>query len=335
MKALVTGASGFIGGHIVDRLLDEGHEVRALVRSTSDTTHLRDREVPLAVGDVTDPPSLEAACEGMDWVFHTAAVVGNYGTWEHYREVGVKGTQNVIDASAKAGVDRFMHLGSIAVYGTRPNGRTYTEDTPYDRKPEGWNHYVREKVLSEELLWKAHDEGKIKATSFRPSVVIGIRDLTAVTRTLSVLRSPLGALSGDGKNRMPCVVVDELAETIVKAASVDKAVGRAYNLSGKEPITQQEAMDLIADAAGIKRKTRKVPERVGLFMAGALEGAYRLFRRKNEPFITRIVVVIAGRDYAIDCSRAEEELGWEGSASYEDAIRRSVAWELEREQKSA
>ncbi len=326
VRALVTGATGFIGGHIVDSLLEQGHDVTALVRPTSDTSHLREREVRLATGDVTDPGSLLAACGGMEWVFHTAAVVGTYGGWEHYRDVAVRGTRNVIDAAAAAGTQRFVHLGSIAVYGTRPRPEPVTEDTAYDEKPERWNHYVREKVLSEKLLWKAHEEGRIRATSIRPSVVVGPRDRNAIPRTLAIIKSPFGALAGRADNRLPTVVVEELSAAIVKAASTDVAIGKAYNLSGSEPITQVEFMRLYADSAGLKPLTRTVPYGVGLTMAGMLEGMYRLARRTNEPFITRIVVAIAGHDYAIDCSRAAADLGWEGKAGYGEAIRRSVEW---------
>lgn len=327
-RALVTGATGFIGGHIVDVLQNQGHDVTALVRATSDTTHLREREVRLATGDVTDPESLRVASAGMDWVFHTAAVVGTYGKWEHFREVGVRGTKNVIDAASSAGASRFIHLGSIAVYGTRPSGVAATEDTPYDERPERWNHYVREKVLSEKLLWKAHAEGRIQATSFRPSVVVGPRDRNAIPRTLSIIKSPLGALAGKASNRLPTVVVEELAAAIAKSADQDVAIGKAYNLSGRDPITQHEFMRLYAEAAGLKPLTRTAPYSVALTMAGTVETLFRLARRKNEPFITRIVVAIAGHDYEIDCSRAAADLGWEGKADYADAIRRSVEWYL-------
>ncbi len=326
MKTLVTGATGFIGGHLVDVLQAAGHDVTALVRPTSDTTHLKQAEARLATGDVTDPASLQEACKGMDWVFHTAAVVGNYGTWSHYRDVGVRGTKNVIDAAATAEVKRFIHLGSIAVYGTRPRGKPFTEDTPFDEKPERWNHYVREKVLSEKLLWKAHDEGRIRATSIRPSVVVGPRDRNAIPRTIAILKSPLGSLAGNGENRLPTVVIEELAEAIARAASADVAIGRAYNLSGKDPITQREFMRLFAEAAGLKPKTRGMPVPVAMSSAAILENAYRLLRRADEPFITRLVVAIAGRDYDINCDRAAADLGWAGTGDYADAIRRSVEW---------
>lgn len=326
MKALVTGATGFIGGHIAEQLVHEGHEVRALVRPTSDTSFLRTLEVQLVTGDVTRPETLDDACRGVDTVFHTAAVVGNYGPWSHFREVGVHGTRNTIDAAARNDVARFVHLGSIAVYGTRAVGTPATEDTPFDERPERWNHYVREKVLSEKLLWKAHREGRIQATSLRPSVVLGPRDRNALGRTLFMIKSPIGAIVGSGENRFPAVVVEDVASVALRAATSEVAIGRAYNVSGRDPITENEYLRLVADAAGVRPLKRRMPMPVVMSTAMLLENAYRLARRKEEPFITRIAVAIAGGDYVIDCSRAAAELGWEGTSDYADAIRRSVEW---------
>jgi len=326
MKALVTGATGFIGSHIAQQLVEQGHEVRAFVRPTSDTTFLRQLEVELVTGDVTRPETLDAACRGVDTVFHTAAVVGNYGTWGHFRDVGVHGTRNTLDAAARNDVARFIHLGSIAVYGTRATGTPVTEDTPFDERPERWNHYVREKVLSEKLLWKAHREGRVQATSLRPSVVLGPRDRNALGRTLFMIRSPLGAIVGSGKSRFPAVVIEDVAAIALKAATSDVAIGRAYNVSGRDPITEEEYLRLVAEAAGLRPLTRRMPMPVVMTTAMLLENAYRLARRKEEPFVTRIAVAIAGGDYVIDCSRAAAELGWEGSSDYADAIRRSVEW---------
>jgi nucleoside-diphosphate-sugar epimerase len=330
MKALVTGASGFIGGHLVDQLQAEGHDVTALVRPTSDTAHLRQVEARLAVGDVTDPASLREAARGQDCVFHTAAIVGTYGRWGDFLEVGVRGTQNMLAAAAANNVPRFVHLSSIAVYGTNPRGRAFDEDLPYEEKPERWNHYVREKVWSEKRVWRANEQGKLQATSIRPSVVIGPRDRAALPRVVSNLRSPTGAIVGNGQNRVPCVVIEELAAAITKAASVDIAIGRAYNLSGAEPITQRQLLDAVAEAAGIKPLRRTVPEWLAMASATSFEAVYRALRRTNEPAVTRIAVVIAGRDYEVDCTRARTELGWEGSADYLDAVRRSVDWEQQQ-----
>jgi nucleoside-diphosphate-sugar epimerase len=296
------------------------------VRPTSDTAHLREVEARLAIGDVTDPASLRLAARGQDCVVHTAAIVGTYGHWRDYLDVGVRGTQNVLDAATANDVPRFVHLGSIAVYGTNPRGRAFRENMPFDEQPERWNHYVREKVWSEKRVWRAHEQRKVQAVSIRPSVVLGPRDRATLPRVLSNLTSLTGAIVGRGDNRVPCVVIEDLAAVIATASTSETAVGRAYNISGAAPITQMELFDAVADAAGIRRLRRKVPEWVAMTSATTFEGVARARRKKKEPAVTRIAVVVAGRDYEVDCSRARAELGWEGSGDYVDAIRRSVEW---------
>lgn len=327
MRALVTGATGFVGGHIVEALAGAGHVVRALVRPTSDRTHLERLGVELAYGDVTRPDSLRRALSGVDAVFHTAALVSAYGRWEPYQRVGVEGTRNVVEAAAELGVERFIHLSSIAVYGfIHTSGRPIDESAPYDESPESWNHYVREKVLSEKVVWEAHDAGRIRATALRPSVVLGARDRNVVTRFMALGPLPVRATIGLGSNRVPCVVVDELADAAVRAATLDVAVGKAYNLSGQRPITQAELLRAFGRAAGCFVLPTWAPTRAVLGAAGLLEAAYRLAGREEEPFLSRLAVAIFGHDYEIDCSRAARELGWEGSADYVDAVRASVTW---------
>ncbi|TMA13225.1 MAG: NAD-dependent epimerase/dehydratase family protein [Deltaproteobacteria bacterium] len=333
MKALVTGASGFIGSYLVKELRVNGHQVTAFCHPGSVTAHLRDPGVTIAAGDVTDPASLLSACKGQDWVFHAAAIVSGYGSWRRFKEVGVEGTKNVIDAAATSAVKRFVHISSIVVYGTRSHGVPLTETMPFDENAERWNHYVRQKVLSEKLLWKAHREGRIQATAVRPSMALGPRDDNVVRRAVSIVKSPLGAIIGAGENRVPCVVVEELAVAIVRAGSSETAIGKAYNLSGSYPITQMEFMRLHAVAAGLKPLTRRLPISVLMAFCTLMEGAYRLVRCKNEPFCTRLALALGGHDYEIDCSRATADLGWKGSASYEDAIRRGVKWYLEHQRR--
>jgi nucleoside-diphosphate-sugar epimerase len=332
LRALVTGASGFIGGHVVEALLAAGHEVVALVRSTSDTALLERLGVELAIGDVTDAESLRRACRGVDCVIHTAAVVSMYGAWEEYRRVGVVGTENMIAAAMDAGVRRFVHLGSIAVYGFRhQKGVVLGEDMPYDEDPEPWNHYVREKMLSEKVVWRAHETGRIGVTSLRPSVVIGPRDRNVVTRMMNLLRLPLNGTIGLGSNQVGCVVVGELAEAAVRAGTLEGAVGRAYNVSGREPITQREIYTHFAKAAGKRLQPFFTPYRVAFAGASIAERLSQLAGRKEEPMLSLISVPIFGQDFSVDSSRAKKEIGWTGAADYEAAIHESVKWHLANE----
>jgi nucleoside-diphosphate-sugar epimerase len=332
VKALVTGATGFIGGHVVDALLASGHEVVALVRPTSDTSLLARPGISLAAGDVTDRDSLDRACRGIDCVIHTAAVVSMYGAWEEYRRVGVVGTENLVDAAAAARVPRFLHLGSIASYGLRHTpGVVLTEDMPYDEDPEPWNHYVREKMLSEKIVWRAHESGRIAATSLRPSVVLGPRDRNVVTRVMNLLRLPFTGTIGFGTNRVGCVVVEELAELVVRAATSSVAIGRAYNVSGRDPITQRELYSLFAKAAGRRVQPFFTQYRVAFAGASIAERLSQLAGRKEEPVLSLISVPIFGQDFLVDSSRARAELGWQGTADYERAVSESVKWYLEHQ----
>ena len=332
MNVLVTGASGFIGGHVAEALRAAGHGVVALVRPTSDRTHLQRLGATFAVGDVTDFPSLLRAARGVSAVVHTAAVVSMYGAWEEYRKVGVLGTQNVVDAAIAAGVPRFVHVGSIAVYGFRhPPGARLHEDLPLDDEPESWNHYVREKVLAENVVWRAQASGRIRVTSLRPSVVIGPRDRNVVTRFMRMLRFPINGTIGLGNNRVGCVVVEDLASLAVRALTQDVTVGKAYNVSGRGLITQRELYRLYAKAAGRTLLPLAAPYGVALAGTMLLEGAYRLAGMKEEPVFAKIGVPIFGKDFTVDCARARADLGFAGDASYERAVTESVKWYLEHQ----
>jgi nucleoside-diphosphate-sugar epimerase len=259
MKAAVTGASGFIGSYLVNELMKQGHHVTALTRSEAALAHIRKKKNTLVIGSVTDPDSVRKLCQGQDCVFHGAAIVSGYGSWDQYYRIGVLGTENVINAAVKLGVERFIHLSSLTVYGTLPHTLPVTESMLFDQQLQKWNHYVRQKILSERLVWSAHNDGRILATVFRPSLVLGPGDRNVVAQTLRYIQSPLRAIIGSGDNLVACVVVDELSRIIVKSALLQSAIGKAYNLSGAKQITQMDYLNLHALAAGLPRLQRKVP----------------------------------------------------------------------------
>lgn len=324
-RILVTGASGFIGGHVCEALIRSGARVRAMVRATSDTSHLDGLDLELCRGELGDAASLQRACEGMDLVIHTAAAVGSFGEWAHFHETGVLGTERLLAAAQQQGVRRFVHVSSIAVYGFRPHGRRLDEDAPFDVRPQRWNHYVREKVMSEESVWAAHAAGKIEATVLRPSVVIGARDRNAVPRMADLLRLPIAGLPGRPELRFPVVTIEDCVAAIVRAAYSEAAAGRAYNVSGARSIALAEIYGLVAKHAGLRAPGLYVPTAVALPLTGALEAVWKLLGKAGEPIATRIAIVLSGYDYDIDCGRAERELGWRADGSYEAAIVAALA----------
>jgi nucleoside-diphosphate-sugar epimerase len=319
-RILVTGASGFIGGHACAALIKTGARVRAMVRASSHTGQLDGLDVEICRADLGDAESLKRACNDVDVVVHTAAAVGSFGEWEHFHEVGVRGTERLIDAAHESGAHRFIHVSSIAAYGLKAHGRRVDETTRFDHDQQPWNHYVREKVMSEEALWKAHDAKKIQATSLRPSVVIGARDRNAIPRLVDLLRLPVTALPGRRTNHFPVVTVEDCVDAIVRSVERDVAIGRAYNVSGSHRIPLSEFFGLIARHAKLRNPGLYLPTALMLPAVGLLEEAWKRLGRAGEPVATRIAIVVSGYDYDIDCSRAERELGWSGAGSYEAAI---------------
>src|SRR3970040_135079 len=126
MRALVRGAGGFTGSHIVERLVAAGDSVRAFVRPTSDVSYLRALGVELAQGDITDPASLSPAMDGINAVYHAAPAVTDWGSWRLFRSVTIEGTRNVLEAAARANAGRFLHVSTDGVYAHSHLGKPVT-----------------------------------------------------------------------------------------------------------------------------------------------------------------------------------------------------------------
>jgi nucleoside-diphosphate-sugar epimerase len=322
LRALVTGASGFIGARLVRELVAGGHDVSGLVRPTSDVAALPP-EVAVVRGDVTDPSSVEAAVAGHDVVFHLAAVVGrDPGGREHHSDVGVRGTEQVIRAAAAGGARRFVHLSSAVVHGAHPGRVVVDEDAPYDERVEPWNHYAWQKIVSEQAVWRAHGAGAIHATVVRPPTVIGPGDPNLVGTMRAVLSSPLGRLASDWDNHMPVVVADELVPAIAELACSDRAVGRAYHLAGGTPLTKRAVLGYFQEF-GLRPLERS---RQANLAVAALALARPLLPGAAVARLEAHARRRAQHDCVLDCSRAAADVGWRGAADVRDAVRRTMEW---------
>src|SRR3989449_793175 len=149
MQVLVTGAAGFLGGHLVDMLVERGDEVRALVRPAEHANHLRTLPgVEVVQGDLTEAASLKRAVQGVQRVYNVAAKTGPWGLEDVYRAINVQGLSDLVHASMDAGVQRIVHTSSITVYGHHLQG-IVTEDDPFSAED---NPYSRTKLAGEKLI---------------------------------------------------------------------------------------------------------------------------------------------------------------------------------------
>lgn len=324
MKALVTGGTGFIGSHVVDRLLEGDDTVRALVRPSSDVSYLKEQGVELVSGDITDPTSLPAAVAGIDVVYHTAAQVSDWGPWREFEAVTIDGTRNVLEAAAQAGVPRFLHVSTDGVYAHRYLGKRITEETPLETRFAFWDYYRRSKVAAERLAWRYHRDGRLTVAVVRPGVVLGERDRATQPGIIAYLRGKGATYLGNGHNRLPYGYAGDVAALCRLAATEEKAAGQAYNAVSQETVTQRELFAAIAEEAGLKVPRRSAPIHLAYAAALAMETISVLGGRRSRPSLTRMAVTMVGGDYLEDASKGERELGWRAETPMREAVRRAA-----------
>ena len=325
---LVTGGTGLLGSHIVEQLRLRGRAVRALVRKGADTGWLRTQGVELVEGDVTDPASLDRACQGIQCIYHAAARVGDWGPWEDFVRITIDGTRNLFDAAERAGVPRFIHVSSISVYGhVNRKGLVVDESAPLGVNVHRWSYYTRAKVVAEQELWRRHREGcKVKYSVIRPSWLYGPRDRATLGRLTKLVREGKAKLLGTGDNRLNVVHAANVAEGCILAADNPAAVGQAYNCSNDGELTQKQYFDMVARSINASPVTKCVPFKVAYTAAFFMEFFGHLFRRKTPPMITRYAVWLMGRDTFFSADKARRELGWKSTIGYKEGIPAAIRW---------
>jgi nucleoside-diphosphate-sugar epimerase len=324
---LVTGATGLLGSHIAERLVQRGDRVRALVRPASNTRFLEALGVELAPGDLDDADSCRRACEGADAVFHSAAKVGDWGTWPEFQSGCIDATRHVAEAALGAGARRLVHISSTSAYG-HPADRDEPIDESHPLGENIWrqDHYTRAKVECERMLWGLAERRSLSLTIIRPSWLYGERDRITFPRLVGQLRAGRMKLVGPGDNPMSAIHAGCVADAAILAADDPGSAGEAYNVTDQGPITQRDFFDLLAGASGASPVRATVPFRLAFAGGSLLESWGRLTRRKQPPFVTRYAAWLLGRRLSYSTAKARGRLGWAPALTYAEAIRRAIDW---------
>lgn len=330
MKVLVTGAAGFLGGHLLDMLLERGDEVRALVRPVEDATRLKSLAgVEVVHGDLTDAESLKRAVKDMQRVYNVAARTGPWGLEKDYTAVNVWGVADLITAAMDAGVQRIVHTSSITVYGHHLHG-IVTEDHPFHAED---NPYSRTKIAGETLLADMVTGCGAPVVIVRPAWIYGPRDNASFGRFVSLVDSGKGFIIGSGKNVVPVVYVRDVAQGLIKAGDAgNHAIGRAYTIADDRRVTQAEYFNMMADFLDVPHIRRHYPY-LALYSAGrAAELLWQaLGRRKSAPPpVTTYGVTLLGGNQEFSIDRARSELGYEPQYDYIRGLSEGVKWYLDQ-----
>lgn len=311
--ALVTGATGLVGMHLVQRLQRDGWQVRALVRDAARAGLLSRADVSLATGDVLEPTGFARAARTCDVVFHTAAVITPRGGWEEYRRPNVEGTRNAV-AAAVAAKARLVHVSSVAVYGANDrysaDGRPTDENAPPGDIP-ATSYYARSKRESEDLVFDAQRSGALWATAVRPCVVYGPYDRQFVPRLARVLRHGFAPVISGGRTTIALVHAANVADGMVRAAQHDGANGNAYNLANDFPLTVEAFYRSAAEGMGTTVRIVSVPMLVARVAVGLFQRVAPLVVGDRFNSVTSASLDFLARDNPFSSDRARRELGWD------------------------
>ena len=320
MNVLVTGGTGFIGGCLCGKLVREGHTVRTLVRDPARAGGLREQGVEIAVGELRDRTTLGAATAGVDTVFHFAAVFRKEVPRQEIWDTNVGGLENLLEASARAGVKRFVHCSSTSVYGLFPKTPT-TEASPF--VPIRGDLYQETKLAAEERVRRFASEARLGATIFRTTGVYGPGDLRFLKLFKAIARRWF-AMPGRGEVLFSMIYIDDLLDGAVLCATKDVALNNAYLVTGNDPRSLNETVGIIADALGVPRPRLHIPVMPLYFAAWVMEATLKplgisppLYRRRVNFF--RIM-------RGFDNLKAKRELGFDPKVDLATGARRTAAW---------
>jgi len=329
MKTLVTGSTGLVGSTLVERLIARGHEVRALARKTSDLSHLKTTKAEIVFGDITDYETLPPVVRGIEIVFHAAArVIPGWGAWEEYEKTTVEGTENMLRASAEAGVRRFLHISSFTVYGEacQKGDIPADESTPCEARKTPSTYYDYSKLLAEQACWEYHRQGKLPVSMIRIGSAYGPRDRLLADRVYKQTSFPIMMWPGSANPRYAITYVSDIAELAILAATSDKAVGQVYNVAGPEPVRLKDFTRAMVRARGAKRSWVTMPYPLALMSCYSMETFAKLLRSKKMPFLTVASLRSINSEGYLDGSKARNELGWEPKVSLDEGTRLYVQW---------
>ncbi len=318
---LVTGASGFIGSHLVQRCLHEGYDVKALVRKgNAGIAGLQKESVEVVEGDVRDAEAVNRAVTGCDLIFHVAALTSDWGALKDFTDINIGGTRHVCEAALREKVKRLVYVSTYESFNHFRLERV-NEETPYaiQNKP-----YPDTKIAGNDTVWNYAGLG-LKASIVYPVWVYGPGDRT------------LFPLLADGIRRrqlfywarhapISMVYIDNLVDLLMLAALHPDAVGEGFLACDGGAITFEGVCEQIAARIQAKPPSLYLPFNLVYQLAGMLEALYRTIRSSKRPLLTRHAVTLLASRVFVDASKARRVLGWSPKVGLEEGMRRTLDW---------
>lgn len=320
---LITGGGGFLGRHIVQRLLERGDAVRVMGRRPY--PDLVKKGVDCRLGDVADAQAALEAARGCGAIVHAAAIPGLWGRYALYDAANHLGTRNILAAARAHGIARLVHTSTPSVVHGGKDIEGGDESLPYPARHS--NPYAATKALAEQLVLRANSPD-LATLAIRPHLMFGPGDTQLIPKLLE--RAATGRLRrvGDGRNLVSVAHVGNVADAHI--AALDRlepgspAAGQVYFVNEPEPVNCWDFINRILTAAGLPPVSRSVSFRTAYAAGWLLEKTYSLLGREDDPPMTRFLAEQLATSHWFRVDKARRELDWTPKASIEEGIREAV-----------
>jgi nucleoside-diphosphate-sugar epimerase len=328
MKALVTGATGFLGGALARRLHGMGWDVTALGRSIEAGARLEADGIRFVRADLTDAAAMVESCRGQEIVFHSGALSSPWGRASEFYASNVTGTQNVIRGCMENKIGRLVHVSTPSIYFAYESRLDVREDDPLPAKPI--TAYAHTKLLAEHAVDQAHRDG-LAVITIRPRAIFGPGDTTILPRLIDRLQRGRLRIIGDGQNIADLSYIENVVDALILcAASANSTLGRKYNITNGEPVKLWEMVEKLCGALDLDYPQRRIPYPAANAIAGAMEAVYRLLPGQPEPPLTRYAVGVLAMSTTLDISAARRDLGYAPRITNEEGFDCFAAWWKEK-----
>jgi nucleoside-diphosphate-sugar epimerase/predicted dehydrogenase len=315
-RALVTGAGGFLGNHLVEELLKKNYIVRVMTRKINRKWE-ENNKVEVLYGDIRDQQVLDKAAQGVDTIYHCAALTTNKGPWQNFVDTNINATRNLLDCAVKFKVGRFIFVSSVAVYGFNRTKeiKSVDENNALGNGLPYYSFYAKSKIEGEKLVWDYYRKDKLPVVIIRPGVIYGPRpNGKNIFKTKKII---FGA-----KNKiLPYVYVKDVVNALLLTGTSDSAVGNAFNVVGDEQLTQGNFNDKVNHIVGSKKSGIFLPLPLMLIPAFLLEFYSKKKKANSSPPFNMYFYKSLVRNLYYDNGKIKKELGWIPNYSIEDGIK--------------
>ncbi len=323
-RIMVTGGGGFLGRHIVARLLERGDKVRVLGRRPY--PDLSKQGVDCRQGDIADADAVYRAMEGVTAVIHTAALPGVWGEYHTYYRANYLGSKHIVEAAIAVGADRLVYTSTPSVVHGGHSIEGGDESLPY---PDSYlTYYAATKAMAEKLILGMNSDA-FATTALRPHLIFGPGDTQLIPKLLDRARAGRLRRVGNGMNKVSVSYVENVADAHI--AALDRlgpgtpVAGQAYFINEPEPVNCWDFINRLVTGVGLPKISKSVPFRLAYAAGWLMEKVWKTLGRTDDPLMTRFLATQLATSHWFVVDKAKRDLGWEPKVSLDEGIARLLA----------